>query len=84
LNLPFENKILGLSRDIRERMAGRVEDFVYNMLVNVFNAKDTAPLAIDAILTAGSYDLGPKTHRQEDPEDWTESKIIERAVTINQ
>ncbi|MBW1927311.1 MAG: class II fructose-bisphosphate aldolase, partial [Deltaproteobacteria bacterium] len=44
LNLPFENKILGLSRDIRERMAGRVEDFVYNMLVNVFNAKDTAPL----------------------------------------
>jgi hypothetical protein len=84
LNLPFENKILGLSWDIRERMAKRVEDFVYNMLVNVFNAQDTAPLAIDAILNAGSYDLGPKIGRLEDPSEWTESKIIERAGTINQ
>jgi len=84
LNLPFENKILGLSGDIRERMAKRVEDFVHNLLVNVFNAQDTAPLAIDAILTAGSYDLGSKTDRLEDPLEWTESKIIERAGTINQ
>jgi fructose-bisphosphate aldolase class II len=84
LNLPFENKLLGLSGDVRKRMAKRVEDFVYNMLVSVFNAQDTAPLAIDAILAAGSYDLGPKTHRQEDPSEWTESKIIERARTINQ
>jgi fructose-bisphosphate aldolase class II len=84
LNLPFENKLLGLSGDIRERMAKRVENFVYNMLVNVFNAQDTAPLAIDAILTAGSYDLGPKIDRLEDPIEWTESKIIERAGTINQ
>ncbi len=84
LNLPFENKILGQSMDIRERMAKRVEDFVYNMLVNVFNAQDTSSLAIDAILTAGSYDLGPKTDRQEDLSEWTESKIVERAATINQ
>lgn len=84
LNLPFENKILGQPREIRERMSRRVEDFVYNILVNVFNAKDTAPLAIDALLTAGSYDLGPKTNRQEDPSDWTEAKIIERAPTVNQ
>ena len=84
LNLPFENKILGQPMDVRERMAKRVENFVYNMLVNVFNAQDTAPLAIDAILTAGSYDLGPKTDRQEDPSEWTEDKIIGRAGTINQ
>ncbi|MEA3386626.1 MAG: class II fructose-bisphosphate aldolase [Thermodesulfobacteriota bacterium] len=84
LNLPFENKILGQSMDIRERMAKRVEDFVYNMLVNVFNAQDAASLAIDAILTAGSYDLGSKTDRQEDPSEWTENKIVERAATINQ
>jgi fructose-bisphosphate aldolase class II len=83
LNLPFENKLLGLSMDIRGRMAKRVEGFVYNLLVNVFNAQDTAPLAIDAILTAGSHDLGPKTDRLEDPIEWTESKIIERAGTIN-
>ena len=84
LNLPFENKILGQPKEIRERMSRRVEDFVYNLLVNVFNAKDTAPLAIDAILTAGSYDLGPKTKRLEDPSEWTEAKIIERAPTVNQ
>ncbi len=84
LNLPFENKILGQPKEIRERMSRRVEDFVYNLLVNVFNARDTAPLAIDAILTAGSYDLGPKARRLEDPSDWTEAKIIERALTINQ
>ncbi len=83
LNLPFENKILGQSMDARERMAKRVENFVYNMLVNVFNAQGTAPLAIDAILTAGSYDLGPKTDRQEDPLEWTKDKIIERAATIS-
>ena len=83
LNLPFENKLLGLPMDIRKRMADRVEAFVYNLLVNVFNARDTAPLAIDAILTAGSYDLGPKTDRLEDPQEWTESRIVERAASIN-
>jgi fructose/tagatose bisphosphate aldolase len=83
LNLPFENKILGQTREIRERMSKRVEDFVYNMLINVFNAQDTAPLAINAILTSGCYDLGPKTERQEDPSEWTASKIIERASLLN-
>jgi fructose-bisphosphate aldolase class II len=83
LNLPFENKLLGLPMDIRKRMADRVEAFVYNMLVNVFNARDTAPLAIDAILTAGSYDIGPKTDRLENALEWTESRIVERAGTIS-
>ena len=46
LNLPFENKLLGQSAQIRERMISRVEDFVYNMLANVLNTKDTAPLTI--------------------------------------
>jgi len=43
LNLPFENKFLGQDIKIRQRMVARVEDFIYNMLVNVLNAKDTAP-----------------------------------------
>ena len=30
------------------------------MMTEVFNAADTAPLAVEAILAAGSYDLGPK------------------------
>ena len=72
-----------LSQKIRERMATGVENFVYNMLVTVLNAKDTAPLAIDAIIKAGSYDLGPKGTRIEDPAEWTEKKIVERAQLLN-
>jgi len=83
LNLPFENKLLGLPREIRERMAKGVEDFVYDLLIDVFNARDTAPLAVEAIIEAGSYDLGPKGTRIEDPSEWTETKISERATAID-
>jgi fructose-bisphosphate aldolase, class II len=82
LNLPFENKLLGRPREERERMIQAVEDFVHNMIVNVFNSGDTAPLAIDQILRAGSYDLGPKVSRIEDPAEWTEDKILERAEKL--
>ena len=82
LNLPFENKLLGQTAEVRERMVSRVEDFVYNMLVNVLNTKDTAPLAVEAILSAGSYDAGPKAERIEDPAEWTPEKIVERAALI--
>jgi fructose-bisphosphate aldolase class II len=83
LNLPFENKLLGQPNEIRERMVKRVEGFIYNILVNVFNAKDTAPLAIEAILEAGTYDPGPKATRIENPEEWTPEKIIQRAASIS-
>lgn len=83
LNLPFENKILGQTKEIRERMVGAVEDFVYNMLVKVFNTTDTAPLCVETILKAGSYDAGPKGKRIEDPAEWTREKIIERGAAID-
>ena len=83
LNLPFENKLHSQPADIRERMIKGVEVFVYDLLTKVFNAKDTAPLAIDAIIKAGGYDLGPKCGRIEDPAQWTEPKIRERAAFIN-
>jgi len=79
LNLPFENRLLAQPREIRERMARRVEEFVYRMLTEVFNAADTAPLAVEAICAAGSYDLGPKGSRIENPSEWTKEKIVERA-----
>jgi fructose-bisphosphate aldolase class II len=82
LNLPFENKLLGQTSEIKLRMAKRVEDFIYNMLVNVFNAENTAPLAVEAILAAGSYDAGSKGERIEDPANWTTEQIIERAAAI--
>ena len=78
LNLPFESKFLAQPAEIRERMAQRVEDFVYKMLTEVLNTADTAPLAVAAILAAGSCDLGAKVGRLEDPADWTEAKIVER------
>jgi fructose-bisphosphate aldolase class II len=82
LNLPFENKLLGQTSEIKLRMAKRVEDFIYNMLVNVFNAENTASLAVAAILDAGSYDTGSKGERIEDPARWTTEQIIERAAAI--
>ncbi len=83
LNIVFENRIMGQPAAIRERMVRRVEDFVYTMLVEVFNAGDTASLGVEAILDAGSYDLGPKTGRIESPEDWTEEKIRARAAELD-
>jgi fructose-bisphosphate aldolase class II len=83
LNLPFENKLLALPRNIRERMVQGVEDFVYNLLTQVFNAQDTAPLALESILEAGSHDLGPKSSRIEDPGKWTEDKIKERGAALD-
>lgn len=82
LNLPFENRLLALPAGIRERMCRGVEEFAYKMMTRVFNAKDTAPLAIEAILASGSFDLGPKAGRIEDPAEWTDAKIVERAKTL--
>ncbi len=83
LNLPFENKLMGQPPEVKERMVRDVEDFIYHMLTKVFNARGTARPALEAILDAGSYDLGPKGSRIEDPAEWTEAKIREKAGTIN-
>ena len=83
LNLPFENKLLGQPQATRERMIKRVEDFAYNMMVDVFNAENTASLAVEAILDTGSYAIRPKAQRIENPENWTTDKIKARAATID-
>ena len=82
LNIVFENHLSGLPREIRERMIKRVEDFVFNMLVNVLNAKDTAPMVIDDILKTRSHDPGFKSTIIEDSSKWTPQKIKERAACI--
>ena len=82
LNLPFENKLLGQPRAIRERMIQDVEDFAHNMMVNVLGAGDTASLVIEAILANGSHDPGPKAERIESPDEWTPEKIVARAATF--
>ena len=83
LNLPFEIVLQAQEKHIRERMCKRVEDFVYNMLTTVFNAEGTATLAKEALLQAGSYDLGAKGKKIEDASEWTREKIIERAKTLD-
>ena len=83
LNLPFENKLLSLPKDIRNRMSKGVENFVYDLLTKVFNTKDTAPYAIEAILKAESCNVGPKGKRIEKKEEWTEEKIREKAKKLN-
>ncbi len=83
LNLPFENLLLSQSPAVRQRMCKGVEDFVYKILVEVFNAAGTATLAKEAILAAGSHDLGAKGRPVEDPAAWTREKIVERAKTLN-
>ena len=82
LNLPFEPKLMGQPQAIRQRMAQRVEEFVYNLLINVFNAGDTAPLGIAAILEKGSYDMGAKAKRIEDPADWSGERIAAKAAAM--
>jgi fructose/tagatose bisphosphate aldolase len=83
LNLPFENKLLGQPAKVRQRMIERVEQFAYSMMVEVFNAADTAPLAIANILKSGSHDPGPKAKRIEAPESWTPEQIVQKASLIN-
>ncbi|MCF8061364.1 MAG: class II fructose-bisphosphate aldolase [Deltaproteobacteria bacterium] len=82
LNLPFENRLLSQPKEIRERMTEDVASFVYSLITEVFNAENAAPLATGAILEAGSYDLGPKGSRIEDPSDWSEERIREKASTL--
>jgi len=82
LNLPFENRLLGQPKEIRERMSKRVEKFIYNMLVNVLNAQDAASLVISSIIDSKTYDPGPKIKRLEDPVDWTPELIVKKAKSI--
>ncbi|EHJ48490.1 ketose-bisphosphate aldolase class-II [Solidesulfovibrio carbinoliphilus subsp. oakridgensis] len=83
LNCVFENKLLAQPRAVRERMSEAVAEFVAWLLTDVFNARDTAPLAIEALLAAGSYDLGPKAGVIEAPAAWTREQILERAKSLS-
>ncbi len=83
LNKPFENKLLGMAEADRDRMVAGVEEFVYTLIKDVFNGDETAGPAIESILKAGSYDLGPKAKRIEDPNNWTEEKYRERASKMD-
>jgi len=63
-------------------MSKRVEEFSYKMITEVLNSGDTAQLGIEALLKAGSHDVGPKGSLLESPADWTRERIIERAKSL--
>jgi fructose-bisphosphate aldolase, class II len=83
LNKPFENKLLAQAQNIRERMAKAVEDFIYGLLINVFNTNDTAQIVIENILSKKSYDPGLKAEKIESEKEWTREKILEKALRIS-
>ncbi len=83
LNLPFENRLLGQPAHIREWMVQRVATLVGDMLMNVLNGGDTAPLVLADILETGAYNPGPKSGRIEDPAEWTPEKIRIKAASID-
>ena len=64
-------------------MTQAVEAFTSKMITEVLNGQDTASFGIEAILKAGSYDLGPKASRIENPAEWTDNKIVEKAARVN-
>jgi len=82
LNLPFENIFLCQPKQIRQRMVKDIQDFVYNILVNVFNAQDTADYVIQDIIDSQSFDPGVNSHRIEDPKEWSVEKILQKASLI--
>ncbi|MBT3356428.1 ketose-bisphosphate aldolase [bacterium] len=81
---PFENKLLGQSEEIQKRMTTGITDFLSPFMKDVCNSSGTGSLVIERILETGSYDLGPKIGRTEDPAEWTEEKIAERIKEIDQ
>jgi len=83
LNLPVDNWLMAQPEKVRKRMVDRVEGFVYQMLVDVFNADDTAPLAMELLVEAGSHDIGAEAERIENPAEWSREKIIERARNLD-
>ena len=82
LNIVFENHLLSLPMEIRNRMVKAVENFTYTLLTDVFNAQDTADIVIKNILDKGSHHPGFKAKSTESMDEWTREKIIEKAKGI--
>nr|WP_320016913.1 class II fructose-bisphosphate aldolase [uncultured Desulfobacter sp.] len=82
LNLPFENILTAQDASIRKRMIKGVENFVFTLLNDVFNATDTADLVKKQILETQSHMPGFKAEKIERKNEWTREKIIEKASRI--
>ena len=81
-NSVFENELIGQSKRVKARMVKGVEDFAYNLIKNVFNSENTAPLVYEKIVAAGGYNAKPKATRIEDKKDWSAEKIALKAASL--
>ncbi|WP_035238786.1 class II fructose-bisphosphate aldolase [Desulfobacter vibrioformis] len=82
LNLPFENILTAQDAPVRERMVKGVENFVFTLLTEVFNATDTADLVKRQIFETQSHMPGFKAKRIEQKNEWTRERIIDKASRI--
>ncbi|WP_319573955.1 class II fructose-bisphosphate aldolase [uncultured Desulfobacter sp.] len=85
LNLPFENILTAQDASVRERMVKGVENFIFTLLTDVFNATDTADLVKKQIIETQSHMPGFKAEKIEQKNEWTREKILEKAsrITVN-
>ncbi len=75
LNLLIQKRLEEQSPEIQARMAGDVEEFVANLLKNVFSADGTANYALDAILETKSQEINHFNKIIEDSNTWTDEYI---------
>jgi len=82
LNLPFENILTAQDAPVRDRMVKGVENFVFTLLTEVFNATDTADLVKRQIFETQSHMPGFKAKKIEQKNEWTRERIIDKASRI--
>jgi len=82
LNLPFESHLLAQPAPVKERMVKAVEEFVFTLLSEVFNATDTADQVKKQILETKSHFPGFTAKNIENKNEWDRERIIEKASKI--
>ena len=83
VNKPMDGKLKQQPAEAQQSMVKAVEDFVVNLLENVFGAAGTADEALDVILEAKSGTI-PTLHEViEDKAKWTEAYIREQGERLD-
>lgn len=82
LNSEVDEYLKKLPQDVQNRMSKGVEDFIANLLENVFYCKDSADLALDVILESESYQVKQTAAQIEDKKVWTEDYIRKEGKRI--
>ena len=82
LNLPFESHLLSQPASVRDRRVKAVENIVFTLLTDVFNATDTADQVKNIILKTQSHFPESSAEKIEDKNEWTREKIFDKASKI--